>query len=132
MSIVMSDLLALRESATARIKDRTDDPNSFAYHTGSANAARSVLYALAAGDTVTESDLENTLAGLTARLEQSLEHQHRWYYSGEIAMTTHLLQQWAAGTVDAETACAQPALATRTPSRRPLVRSASVDTAENA
>ncbi|OWL95569.1 hypothetical protein B7435_30255 [Mycolicibacterium peregrinum] len=130
MSIVMSDVLALREAATARIKD-TVDPNSFAYQTGSANAARAVLYALAAGDTVTESDLESTLAKLTKRLEQSLEHQHRWYYSGEIAMTTYLLQQWAAGTVDAETACTQPVLATRTPGR-PLVRSVSVAIAENA
>ncbi|BBX30542.1 hypothetical protein [Mycolicibacterium alvei] len=130
MSIVMSDVLALREAATARIKDRTDDPNSFAYHTGSANAARAVLYALAAGETVTENDLEHTLTTLTARLQQSLEHQHHWYYSGEIAMTTYLLQQWPTGKVDAETSCAQPALATHTPSR-PLIRSASVATAEN-
>lgn len=131
MSIAMSDVLALREAATARIKDRIVDPNSFAYHTGSANAARAVLYTLAAGDTVTESDLESMLAKLTTRLEQSLEHQHRWYYSGEIAMTTYLLQQWAAGTVDAETACTQPALSTRT-SSQPLVQSVSVATAENA
>ncbi|OBG21538.1 hypothetical protein A5768_25880 [Mycolicibacterium fortuitum] len=115
MSIMMSDVLALREAATARAKDRTADPNFFAYHTGSANAARTVLYALALGETITESDLQSALTKLTTDLEKSREHQHHWYYSGEIAMTTYLLQQWSTGTVDAKAACPQPALATRIP-----------------
>lgn len=115
MSIMMSDLLALREAATARAKDRTVDPNVFAYHTGSAYAARKVLYALAVGEIITESDLQSTLTKLTTDLEKAREHQHHWYYSGGIAMTTYLLQQWSIGTVDAEAACSQPALAMRVP-----------------
>ncbi len=96
MAMTLSELLKLRESATARAEEAGADPCHVAYHRGAANEVRSVLFPLAAGEVVTQRQLEQRLDKLKARTQQPWNLRYAAYWSGAANALECILDRWTA------------------------------------
>lgn len=97
MAMTLSELVDLREASTAQENKPGADPRHFAYHRGSANAVRSVLFVVAAGEVVTQHEIEDQLNRLKARTRQPWNRQYAAYWDGAVATLEHIRDRW---TVD--------------------------------
>lgn len=80
--MTMLELVKLRETATAHAAEPGADENHVAYHQGAADAVRSVLFAVAAGEVVTGSQIEDRLARLAIRAQQPWNRRYCAYWDG--------------------------------------------------
>lgn len=94
MTMTMLELVKLRESATAHACEAGADENHVAYYQGAADAVRSVLFVVAAGEIVTSSEIEERLAKLAIRAQQPWNRRYCAYWDGAVWALKHIHDRW--------------------------------------
>lgn len=97
MTMTMLELVELRETATAHASAAGVDENRVAYYRGAADAVRSVLFVVAAGEIVTIGDVEDRLAKLAVRTRQPWNQRYCAYWDGAVSALKHIHGQWTTG-----------------------------------
>ncbi|MCV7285985.1 hypothetical protein H7J87_11655 [Mycolicibacterium wolinskyi] len=92
--MTMLELVELREAATAQAGEHGADESHVAYHQGAADAVRSVLFVVAAGEVVTIADIEDRLAKLRIRIQQPWSMRYCAYWEGAAWSLKHILGRW--------------------------------------
>lgn len=92
--MTMLELAELRQTASAHADEPGADQNHVAYHQGAADAVRSVLFVVAAGEVVTVGDIEARLAKLAIRQHQPWNERYRAYWDGAVWALKHIHDRW--------------------------------------